>query len=93
VSPFPQLKLLDYPAMTAVVTLSILAPFLVFMAARFDPTGGALTISLMVVLAFIGMAAVSMVYTISTDEITSSILGGLTAAFGAVVAYWLGKKG
>jgi hypothetical protein len=30
-------------------------------------------------------------FTIPTDEITSGAIGGLVAAFGAVVAYWLSR--
>jgi protein-S-isoprenylcysteine O-methyltransferase Ste14 len=84
-------RLLDYPATTSVVVIAVLTPILVFVAARFDPTGGALTISMILVLAFVGVVAVSMVFTISSDEITSAAVGGLVAAFGATVAYWLGR--
>jgi hypothetical protein len=30
-------------------------------------------------------------FTVPTDEITASVIGGLTAAFGAVIAFWLNK--
>ena len=58
---------------------------------RFDQTGGALTISLLIVLAVIGVLAFCVLFTVPRDETTASVIGGLVAAFGGVVAYWLGK--
>jgi hypothetical protein len=30
-------------------------------------------------------------FTVPPDDITPGVVGGLTAGFGAVVAYWLGR--
>ena len=60
--------------------------FLLFVIGRFDPTGGSLTISLLMVLAFLEVVAFSAFFTVPADEITASAIGGLVAAFGAVVA-------
>jgi hypothetical protein len=65
---------------------------LVVVAGRFDPTGGTLTISILVVLAMVSTTIFVMLFSIPTDEITSAVLGGLVAAFGAVMAFWLGKR-
>jgi peptidoglycan/LPS O-acetylase OafA/YrhL len=91
VIPPPTPKLSDYPVAWTICGEVIAVALLVFMAARFDPTGGVLTISLLVVLAFISAAVFSLFFTIPTDEATAAILGGLVAGFGAVVAHWLGR--
>jgi uncharacterized BrkB/YihY/UPF0761 family membrane protein len=92
VSPPPIPKLGDYPVVVTVSFELIATMALVFVISRFDATGGSLTISLIVVLAFIGAAVFSVFFTIPNDEATAAILGGLVASFGAVVAHWLGRK-
>jgi hypothetical protein len=87
----PVPKIMDYPASIGLGIAVILTTALLVVASRFDATGGTLTISLLVVLAFLGLATFCALFTLPTDEITSSVIGGLTAAFGAVVVYWLGR--
>lgn len=82
----------DYPASIGISFAIIFTTILVFVASKFDPTMGVLTVSLLVVIAFIGVAVFCLFFTVPSDEITSAVIGGLTAAFGAIVAYWLGKK-
>ena len=95
VVPPPVPKLMDYPASIGVSIAVILTTALLIVVSKFDATGGVLTISLLVVLAFLGLVTFCAFFTIPADEITSSAIGGLTAAFGAIIAYWLGvnKKG
>jgi hypothetical protein len=95
VVPPPVPKLMDYPASIGVSIAVILTTVLLVVVSKFDPTGGTLTISILVVLAFLGLVTFCACFTIPADEITSSAIGGLTAAFGAIIAYWLGvnKKG
>jgi hypothetical protein len=45
----------------------------------------------MVVLGMLGVVTFCLFYTIPNDEITSAAIGGLTASFGAVIAYWLSR--
>ena len=91
VIPPPSPKLLDYPASLGIALEIVFVTFLLFVAGKFDPTGGVLTISLLIVLAFIAVVIFCAFFTVPTDEITASVIGGLTAAFGAVVAFWLNK--
>jgi hypothetical protein len=84
-------KLLDYPASVGIGIAIFFTTILLIVAGRYDPTGGALTISLLVVLAFVGVTTFSLFFTIPTGEITSGIIGGLVAAFGAVIAHWIGR--
>jgi hypothetical protein len=91
INPPPIPKVLDYPGMMTIIFGVTFVAVLLFVAGKFDPTGGTLTISLLVVVAFIGLAAFSVFFTVPTDEITSAVIGGLVAAFGGVIAYWLSR--
>jgi hypothetical protein len=81
----------NYPAAVAIVVTVIFTGLLLFVAGRFDPTKGVLTISLMIVLGMLGATAYCLVFTIPNDDITPGVVGALSAGFGAVVAYWLGR--
>lgn len=87
----PTPKMLDYPASIGIAMGVVFTTILLMVAGRFDPTGGVLTISLLVTLAFIGAVVFCLFFTVPNDEVTSGIVGGLIAAFGAVVAHWLGR--
>lgn len=87
----PVPKVLDYPVALTVVGAVVATAVLLTIARYFDPTGGPLSISFFVAIAFVSVAIFCLFFTIPTDEITSSVIGGLTASFGAVVAYWLGR--
>jgi uncharacterized BrkB/YihY/UPF0761 family membrane protein len=87
--PIP--KMMDYPVLATIGFGVAFTTILVIVAGRFDPTGGPLTISLLIVSTFVATVTFSLFFTIPNDEITSAIIGGLVAAFGAVVAHWLGK--
>lgn len=89
-NPPPVPKIFDYPAATTGLFIVALCTALLF-ASRLDKSGGALTISLLVVLAMIGTIVFSLFFTVPNDEVTAAVVGGLTAAFGAVIAYWLGR--
>jgi hypothetical protein len=87
----PPVAIANYPSSVAIVVAVLFTAILLFVAGRFDPTQGPLTISLLIVLAMIGATAYCLVFTIPNDDITPGVVGGLTAGFGAVVAYWLGR--
>jgi len=92
VIPPPTPKLLDYPASIGLVIAVGLTTIMLVACNKFDPTGGTLTVSLLVILSFLSLVTYCAFFTIPTDEITSGAIGGLVAAFGAVVAYWLGRN-
>ena len=91
VNPPSTVSLFNYPILGAVVVSAILTAFMLFIAAKFDTTQGVLTISIMIVLGMLGATAYCLIYTIPVDDITPSVVGGLTAGFGAVLAYWFGR--
>jgi hypothetical protein len=90
--PPPTPRIMDYPVTIALAFGVVFTALLLIVAGRFDPSGGTLTISLLILLAFIGVVVFSIFFTVPHDETTSSVVGGLVAAMGAVIAYWLGKS-
>jgi FtsH-binding integral membrane protein len=87
--PLP--RMIDYPASIGVVIAIAMTGVMLALIHYFDPTGGPLGISVLVVVCFLGVVVFCSFFTLPTSEITSSVIGGLTAAFGAIIAYWLGK--
>lgn len=92
---FPDLpKLLNYPVTVGLAIEVVCIVVLLLASRRFDPTQGQLTIALLIVVAMIGLSIYSVLFSIPQDEETATIIGGLVAAFGAVVAFWVrGKNG
>lgn len=91
--PVPLPKMGDFPVVTSVCAEVIAVTILLFVSRRFDVSGGPLTIALMVMIAFVGIVVYSVIFNIPQDEETATIIGGLVAAFGAVVAFWLKRDG
>jgi hypothetical protein len=91
VNPPPAVGIVNYPSAVAVVVTVLFTAIILVLAGRFDPTQGPLTISIMIVLGMLGATAYCLVFTVPNDDITPGVVGGLTAGFGAVVAYWLGR--
>jgi uncharacterized membrane protein YccC len=91
IQPPPVPKIMDYPASVGLIIAVVLVTALLVVTSKFDPTGGTLTVSLLVVLGFLSLVTFCAFFTIPTDEITSGAIGGLVAAFGAVVAFWLSR--
>jgi len=89
--PIPK-HTLDYPIELGLISLVILSIVLIIVSAKFDHTGGALTISLILILAFCGALAFSLDYTIPQDPTTAAIVGGLVSQFGVIIGFWLGKR-
>jgi hypothetical protein len=81
----------SYPIAAGVCIAVGLTTLLLYVAGKFDPTGGPLTISILIVLGMLGACAYCLIFTVPQDDITPGVVGGLTAGFGAVVAYWLGR--
>lgn len=91
VPPVPRIA--DYPGAVAVVGVVVMTAVALVIAKHFDQTGGQLTVSLMVVLAFIAVVAFCLLFNIpANDEVTPGVVGALVAAFGAVIAHWLGNR-
>lgn len=85
----PVPKLIDYPASIGIAIAVVFTTALLYVASRFDPTSGVLTISILVVLSFMATVSFVMFFTVPSNEVTAGVIGGLIAAFGAVVSFWL----
>jgi hypothetical protein len=92
VNPPPPTAILPYPAAVTIILTAVVTGVILFLAGKFDRTEGPLTISIMIVLGMLGTTAYCLVFTIPPDDITPSVVGALSAGFGAVVVYWLGRK-
>ena len=57
VNPPPLVKIFDYPGATGVAIAVALTTVMLVVAGRFDPTQGALTISILIVLGMLGACA------------------------------------
>jgi uncharacterized membrane protein len=89
-TPSPTPRIVDFPS-AIWVTVVVTACIILLLAQRFDHTKGTLTLSLLVGVTFVGVVVYCLVYTIPQTEETATVIGGLVASFGAVVAYWLGR--
>jgi FtsH-binding integral membrane protein len=90
--PPPKFGFVDYPASWAIGLTTLGAIVLLVVTSRFDPSKGALTISLIVVLAVVGVLAYSVTVTVPRDETTAAVIGALMAAFGGVITFWLKSR-
>lgn len=81
------------PSWVAVSIGVLLAGVLLFLVSRWDSTRGTLTISVLVILGFLATLGWAVRFNIPQDPETAALVGGLVAAFGAVVAYWIGGGG
>lgn len=87
----PPVSLVNYPIAIGSVLAVVLTALTLYIAGKYDPTQGPLTISILIVLGMLGSVSYCLMFTIPPDDITPGVVGGLTAGFGAVVAYWLGR--
>jgi hypothetical protein len=87
----PQVAIANYPSAVAIVVTALVTAATLFIAGKFDQTQGVLTISIMIVLGMLGTTAYCLVFTIPNDDITPGVVGALSAGFGAVIVYWLGR--
>jgi hypothetical protein len=88
--PSPAPRIVDFPSAVWVAVV-IASCIILLLAQRFDPTHGTLTFSLLVGVTFVGVVVYCLVFTIPQTEETATVIGGLVASFGAVVAFCLGR--
>lgn len=92
IGPIPSLEhMAPYPIAAGAIVGVALTSLMLWVSAKFDRSGGSLTISIMITIGMLGAVSYCLIYTIPNDDITPGVVGGLTAGFGAVVAHWLGR--
>lgn len=80
------------PAFFSAALVVIVSAAIVIVARRYDPTEGLLTISILVVAAFITAAFASMIYDVKQTPSTELLLGALATSLGAIVAHWMSPR-
>ena len=90
--PPPRFQFVDFPATTAVVAVSLGAIALMLLSSRFDNTAGALTISLLIILAFVGVLAYSVTVTVPEGRNYCRCYWCPYCWFRGVVTYWFKKQ-
>lgn len=86
-------QLTNYPVVVTAVLMAFFVGLLLFLSFRYDTTRGTLTISLLVVATFVGSLALALRFQIPQDPETAALIGGVIAAMGGVVTYWLTPRG
>jgi sugar phosphate permease len=81
----------NFPATIVLTSTVILTAVLLVVSGRFDATGGALTLSILITLGMLGAITYCLIFTVPADDITPGVVGGLATGFGAVIAYWFGN--
>ena len=86
--------ILPLPATLATAGVLMLAVILLLVSHRFDTTGGLLTISLVMLSAFVGVTYTTMLYDVKQTAIMDILVGALATSVGAIVAFWMtgGRK-
>jgi hypothetical protein len=82
---------IPYPAFIATAGVALVAAILVITAKYFDVTEGLLTVSLVVIIAFVAATFASLLYSVPQTPQMELLIGGLATSLGAIIAYWLGK--
>lgn len=83
---------MPFPALTSAVAIAVMGGIILTISWYFDKyTHGFLTISIMVVLAFICAAFASMMYDVPQNPVTEILIGALATALGAIVSQWVGR--
>lgn len=81
------------PATLGTMAALLMAVVVLLASHRFDATGGLLTLSIMIVAAFISVTFTSMLYNIQQTPLTEILIGALSTSVGAIVAFWMSNRG
>lgn len=84
---------LPFPASIAAGIVVLLSVLVLLASGRFDTTGGLLTISLMVVAAFVSVTFTVMLYPVPQTALVEILVGALATSLGAVIAFWMSYRG
>ena len=85
------LSSMPFLALYAAMAVMLASAILIVVAHYFDKTGGSLTISIIITVAFVTATYASMVYKIQQTPLTEILVGGLATGLGGVVGFHLGR--
>lgn len=83
---------LPLPALAGAAGSLLLAMLIIWVSKQFDTTRGLLTISVMILVAFITATFASMIYQVPQVPSTEILIGALATSVGAIIAYWMSGK-
>jgi hypothetical protein len=83
---------LPYPALITAAGIACLTALVLVASHFFDASGGLLTLSLAIVLAFIAVSLASMIYAVPQTPLTEILIGSLATSMGAIVAFWMSRR-
>jgi len=82
---------IPYLALIAAMAVMAASALLIAVARYFDRTRGALTLSIIIAVAFVTATFASMVYKIQQTPLTEILVGALAASLGATITYWMSR--
>lgn len=80
-----------YLALGAAMAVMIASACIIAISNRFDSSGGVLTLSTIITIAFVVTTFASLIYDVQQTPLTEILVGGLSTALGGVVAYYMGR--
>ena len=83
---------LPYPALITAAGTATLTVMLLVASHYFDHSGGLLTISIILILAFIAVTLASLIYEVPQNPLTEILIGSLSTSVGAIIAFWMSKR-
>lgn len=83
---------IPFPAAVGATASAILVVLVLSASRYFDTTGGLLTLSIMVVMAFIQVVFASLIYNVPQTPTTEILVGALATSLGAIIAYWMSHR-
>ena len=81
-----------YPALVTAAGTAGLTMLVVIAAHYFDPSRGLLTLSVLLIIAFIAVTLASMIYSVPQTPTTEILIGGLVSSVGGIVAFWMSRN-
>lgn len=80
-----------YLALMAAMAVMVASAVLITASRYFDQTQGILTLAVVITVAFVVATYAAMIYQVQQTPLTEILIGSLSTALGAVVAYWMGR--
>ena len=78
-----------YPALVTAAGIGVVVAAVLAASHYLDPTHGLLTITLVIVFAFIAVTLATMIYPVPQTPLTEILVGSLATSMGGIVAFWM----
>ena len=92
-NPTTTWPIIPFPALVGAVAIGFVTALILLCANYFDQySKGFLTVSILLILAFVTATFASMIYAVPTNPVTEILTGALATALGAIVSHWVGRR-